>query len=334
MSKDTQYAYAVARIRSVERHLLDKGKLERMLEAKSAEEAVKVLVEANYGTSAAELSNPLDYERLLKEEHRKVFRLLKEISPKPELFDIFLLRNDYHNGKVLLKAEFMGNEQDDLLIESGSIAPLKMKGILRDRKLSELPPIMRKAVEECIDLYNRTGDPQWIDTVLDRACYQQMNEMAQVSDSSFLSDLTDVMADLANIQLFLRVGKMKKSWDYLQRILLPGGKVRSKVFVEHLGQPTDQIVEALKYTPYAAIVEQGVEAFAGTGSLTTFEKLADNYITTTVRKSKYISFGMEPLIGYLVAKENEIKNVRIIMVGKINKINTDRIRERLREAYV
>jgi V/A-type H+-transporting ATPase subunit C len=53
------------------------------------------------------------------------------------------------------------------------------------------------------------------------------------------------------------------------------------------------------------------------------EKLSDNYIMAYVRKALFTAFGLEPLIGYLIAKENEIKNLRIIMVGKINGISND-----------
>jgi V/A-type H+-transporting ATPase subunit C len=35
-----------------------------------------------------------------------------------------------------------------------------------------------------------------------------------------------------------------------------------------------------------------------------------------------------------LAKENEIRIIRIIMVGKINNMPTDSIRERLRDVYV
>ena len=44
--------------------------------------------------------------------------------------------------------------------------------------------------------------------------------------------------------------------------------------------------------------------------------------------------GPEPVIAYLLAKENEIKIIRIIMVGKINRLPTEEIRERLRDVYV
>ncbi|WP_191980816.1 V-type ATPase subunit, partial [Clostridium haemolyticum] len=65
-----------------------------------------------------------------------------------------------------------------------------------------------------------------------------------------------------------------------------------------------------------------------------FEKLCDNFIMNFIKDAKYISFGPEPLIAYILAKENEIKIIRIIMVGKINNIDSQVIGERLREIYV
>jgi len=47
-----------------------------------------------------------------------------------------------------------------------------------------------------------------------------------------------------------------------------------------------------------------------------------------------VTFGPEPLFSYLVAKEMEIKILRIIMVSKMNNISPDAIRERLRDLYV
>ena len=49
--------------------------------------------------------------------------------------------------------------------------------------------------------------------------------------------------------------------------------------------------------------------------------------------AKYIALGPEPVIAYLMAKETEIKNLRIIFTGKINRLPENTIRERLREAY-
>lgn len=43
---------------------------------------------------------------------------------------------------------------------------------------------------------------------------------------------------------------------------------------------------------------------------------------------------LETVVGYLGAKENELKILRVLIVGKINGISQDMIRERLRDVYV
>ena len=55
---------------------------------------------------------------------------------------------------------------------------------------------------------------------------------------------------------------------------------------------------------------------------------------TIMKEAKFIPFGGEPLLAYIYAKETEIKVVRIIMVGKLNNISPEVIRERLRDIYV
>ncbi len=334
MSDKTRYAYAVGRIRAIEKRLLDKNKLDKMLDAKSPEDAVKVLVEAEYGTSSGDLASVFEYERLLNEETKKVFKLLNDIAPQPELFELFLLKNDYHNIKVLLKDEFLGQNNDNLLTSTGSISLTKLKYMLKERELADLPSIMRKAVDDSLDSFNRTRDPQVIDLILDKACFTQMIEVAKATENEFLLGLIVRMVDLANIKIFLRVKSLKKSWDFLQSILLPGGKIDKDVFIKNLQDSLDNFINALRSSAYGQLCEEGITDYISSGSLAKFENLSDNFIMSYVKKARYISFGIEPLIGYLVAKETEIKNARIIMIGKINNISNDIIRERLREAYV
>ena len=53
-----------------------------------------------------------------------------------------------------------------------------------------------------------------------------------------------------------------------------------------------------------------------------------------IKEAKYKSLTMEPMAAYIYARETEVKTVRIIMSGKINGIDADVIKERLRDAYV
>ena len=47
-----------------------------------------------------------------------------------------------------------------------------------------------------------------------------------------------------------------------------------------------------------------------------------------------VPFGVEPILGYLYAREAEATTIRIIMTGRMAGLDTDIIRERLRESYV
>ena len=53
-----------------------------------------------------------------------------------------------------------------------------------------------------------------------------------------------------------------------------------------------------------------------------------------MKSGKLVTFGPERILSYIYAKETEIKIIRIIMVGKLNNIAEEVIRERLRYIYV
>ena len=53
-----------------------------------------------------------------------------------------------------------------------------------------------------------------------------------------------------------------------------------------------------------------------------------------IRPQKYVTTSISPMAAWLLARENEIKTVRVILSGKKNQLADEAIRERLREMYV
>ncbi len=334
MVKDIDYAYATARIKVMEKHMIGSNRIERMIDAKTPADALKVLYDAGYGNSQVELADICDYEILLKEEISKVYTLLKEISPENEPVDVFLQRNDYHNAKVIIKGEYSGQDYEKILLEPSLIDKKKLIEMIREHEISDMPCIMRNAVEECIDDLNRTGDPQIVDILLDKAMYGQMVEFCRIYKSDFLKRLIAVMIDLANIRMFLRIREMKKNSDYLKKTFIAGGNLDNKRFIKNYDEPVEKTIEEIKYTKYGKVFEEGVSSFIHTNSLSEIERLFDNFMIEHIKKYRYVSVGLEPLVCYLIAKENEIRNIRIIMSGKKGDIPDDVIRRRLRDSYV
>ena len=65
-----------------------------------------------------------------------------------------------------------------------------------------------------------------------------------------------------------------------------------------------------------------------------FERWCDNRLIETIRPQKMNSVSMGPIIAYYLARQNEIRTVRIILTAKANDFPEEAIRERVREMYV
>lgn len=329
------YPYASAHIFALENRLIGRDRVDRMVEAPSAEEALKVLAETDYGAGISELGSPHDYERLLSNEIQRVYDFFETISPNPDITRLFFLKYDFHNLKVLLKSRYLGRDQDELLIGGGGTIPIEtLKEAVRERDYKGLPAYLKEALEKIDEAMDLRVDPQRIGLILDKAMYRHIFDTCRDKKGEFARSYFMVQADLINIRSFLRVRKIGGTLEFLMGLLLPGQDMDEEFFSEAMEEPLEDFVLRLKDSRYSQVVDRGVREYMDTGSLSAYERLMDDYLLGFVRDARWNPGGIEPIIGYLLAKENEIRIIRIIMVGKINNLPADTIRERLRDVYV
>ena len=123
--KDTEYLFISAYLRAREGKLLTAARMERMIDAPSPGEAAKVLQEIGYGefspTSDRELGAALARER------EKLFEDLYRYVPDKAVVDVFKVKYDYHNLKVLLKARALGMDGKRLLVDAGRVETERME---------------------------------------------------------------------------------------------------------------------------------------------------------------------------------------------------------------
>lgn len=331
---DNKYLYPVTRTRVLETKLLDSTKVDRMVEANSADDVIKILGETEYANSISEMKHSLDYETVISMEIENTYKYMREILPEPELVDIFLLKYDIHNLKVLLKSSLLGENNDFLLRDLGTIPVSKIKEILKEKDFRILHPIIIAGLEELFVSFESTPDPQMIDIVLDRCQYSAMYQLAQKSKNKFLQDFIKSQIDMINIRSFLRVKGANLGREYLAKVLLQHGNLEINYYEKYLDESLDAFKDSLWTRDFYSVLQEGLESYEKNKTLTRFEKLSDDYIFNIAKKGKFVAFGIEPLVGYLMAKENEAKIIRIIMVGKMNNIPNEIIRERLRDVYV
>ncbi len=328
--KDTDYLFLSSRIHVLETTLLNKERRERMLEAASDSDAVRVLVECGYPempvVDVDSVNNALAVMR------DRVFEDLYAFAPDPKMIDVFKVKYDYHNAKALLKAEAMGTDPQRLLMDVGRYPVKELTEAVREKSDGGFSEIFALAVQEAREVLGTTRDPQQSDFVLDKAYFREMEQLAQATGSEFLAGYVKAQVDVANLKSVVRVLRMKKNPEYLSNVLFEGGTIGADTLLQ-MAERGEKLEGMYGSTPYAAAAEEGQAAVAG-GKLTAFERSCDNALMDYVAEAKYVPFGEQVLIGYLVAKESELTAVRIIMMGRLAGLSTDVIRERLRDAYV
>ncbi len=328
--KDTEYLFLSTRIKSMERNLLTRERLERMLEAGSAEGAAKVLAECGWPEMPHVGLDELD--ALLTAERERVFADLTSSAPDKAILDVFKVKYDYHNVKVLLKAEATGTDGTRLMVEAGRVKTAELSEKVRTGEVRGMPGILQRAIVDAREVLGTTGDPQLADFVLDRAYFADMAQLAKDSGSSFLEGYVRISIDAANLRSVVRTLRMGKGADFLKNVLFSGGNVDVGRILGVVSSGSG--VEELFATSALSEAAQAGAAAARGGSLTRFEKLCDDAVNAYLAGAKYVAFGEAPLIGYLAAKETELTNVRVLFSGRLAGLSADTIRERLRGTYV
>lgn len=334
MAKDLDFLYASARIKVLETKLLGRTAIERILDADGPEETLKLLGDTDYGNDIAEMENIYDFEKVLVNSMARTIRTLKESFEEHEIIRFFTVKNDYHNLKVIVKGSILGIEVKEYFSPLGEVSPEEMLKYAEGDNTASIPDSLKEAFTKAMEAYESSQDPQQVDLVLDRALFKEMAAIVDKLKDDFLKEYFIAMVDLTNIKTMVRLKKMDAEGKTLENALLPGGSIEVEFFKEYFTRTSSDLIDALSYTPYQGVVEAGLNWWEENGGPSGFEKLIDNYLIGLARKGLYKSFGSETVIGYLAARENEMKILRIIMVGKINNISTDMVRERLRDVYV
>jgi len=327
--KDTDYLAISARIKAMETGLLTRERMEQVLEARTDEEAAKILQECGYPELDAR--NPEAMDAALSSAREATLSDVLDGAPDPRYIDIFKLKYDYHNIKAVLKAQAMNVSPDSMLMDMGRVPAAALKEALLTGRLEGLPESLAAAAAEAREVLDTTRDPQLSDIVLDRWSYQEMAAVAEKTGSAFLAGYVKIQIDAANLRSLVRTLRMGKSGDFLKTVLLEGGGIGADA-VAAAGN-SGALQELYGPTALQAAAEAGAEALRG-GPLTAFEKLCDDAVGEYLAGAQFVPFGEAPLLGYLAARETEYTNIRILLMGRGAGLPADVIRSRLRNGYV
>ena len=187
---------------------------------------------------------------------------------------------------------------------------------------------MVRAAQDAYDTLLHTRDGQLCDVIVDKAALDAIYAAGKAAEDDIIRDYAESVVAVADIKIAVRAQKTAKTAEFMKRAMADCSTISVNDLIRAAGSSMEAIQEYLSGTVYAA----GAKALEE--STSAFERWCDNRIIETIKPQKYNSDSVGPIFAYAIARENEIKTVRIVLTGKQNDLPVDSIRERVREMYV
>ena len=322
--QDTDYAYAVARVRSNELSLLTEADTEQLIDAESYEAAMQKLADSGWG----EVSKDTDYAAYLEDHFATHWAFLEEILEDIHELDLLLIQNDMQNLKAALKNLVLPQPADGVYSKATVYDTDEIVKAVEVKEWGDLPEFMQEPAKEAYEVLTTTGNGQLADAIIDKATLERILFLGKKSGSEVLANIAERKVATANIKTALRCANTGKTKDFVDRSLAECETLNKNSLAEAAMNGADAVLSYLENTDY----KQGAEEFRE--STSKFEKWCDDLLMDCVSEARYTPFGVEPIVAYYVARDAEVKTARIILSAKKNHLSKDLIRERVRTLYV
>lgn len=321
--KKNDYLFAVASVRALENNLLKQSDLEQLINAEDYKKATALLSDKGY-----DLNSGQDYSEVLDSELLKVWDYVSAAAPEADALKLFIVKNDFQNLKAALKAEVMKYNAEDFFVTPCIIEHKDLLECVSNRRFNDLPEYISEAAEQAFSTLTKTGNGQLCDAIIDTATLKTILSLAESSGDNVLCEYARLYCVAADIKTAYRAVKTGKNSVFLGYAIAECSGLNKNDIINAALEGEEAFSDYLNnsgLSDYNSALEQG-------GSV--FEKFCDDKMLEAIKKAKMTAFGISPLAAYFVAKETEIKCLRIILSAKQSYVSSEIIRERMRELYV
>lgn len=325
----SSYVYACARISALENGLLDRKTVKRMADG-SLEDAMRILLDARYGGIPD--ATAADCERMIENVRRQTALDIRELSPEPELTDLFLLATDIHNLKLLIKARLLEQAEVPLLL-GGLYEPEQLKAAVAEQEYGLLPAALADALDALEERLRVEAEPQRVSIALDCAYLLYALETARRNHDAFAAAYFTALCDFDNVITLLRLRAMGGAREDLRSVLLPEGGIRHDALYQAYELPDESLQRVLSDSSARGALADGLAELQKTGNIGALERARENYLLSLVSAHKHDIESVYRIVGYLLARDREAKAVRLIVTVKRNGLDDAVIQERLCELY-
>ncbi|HHY34939.1 MAG TPA: V-type ATPase subunit [Firmicutes bacterium] len=361
------WASSVGHVRILELGLLTGADFSKLAETEDLRAAVSALRDTDYGKQLEALGNLEEFgpalERALGDEYEYVL----SFSPEPGPILCFLSKYDFHNLKVLAKELLLGMPMEPRAVSPLSIIPFDdLRGacavIGEDGIPSLLPQLLERArsrygarnghgeqvasfvskdlVPALVNTFEEArrqgleeGGPFGVDSSIDRGWMSWVSGYYRKRGYELLANFAAAEADLTNLRIVMRSLFHGLDPAVVTKILLPGGTISPRDIGDAYAAGPEALERVYLCVRWVELFRRGLERVQRRESLTEWEKECEDTLVEIYRMARTRALGPEPVLGFLYGKENEVKNLRIVLSGKQSLAPKERILARIRRSY-
>ncbi len=328
---DSQYLYSIGRVRELEKKLLSEANLLRIVEA---DDPWPVLKSLEFFRVGEDLDHQTPSHEIFRRERLQNRQLLHELVAGSPLEDIFLLPYDVENIKLFLKGKLSGNASvKELDVEEGLYHKTELLEAIYEELPTSVFPQFVDAVKQLTEEFPAHRKYALVDSRLDQVLRTMQTEYARRAKSTFLIDYFQRLSDLQNISIIVRRKWHQSEREALGEYLFKSGTLAPSFLERVCEGGWESLTSALKPTVYGKIMTDVMADVNQSSFLPLFDAICANAMMTHLRTAKYLSVGIEPVLAFYLAREHELKLVRLILAGKTFNYSKEHLGSRLRELF-
>lgn len=341
---DWRYIYQTAQVRVLEMQMLSPATFLDMANAESFEAAADLLAASEYALPpglARSRQALAEMENILRLRRSAVREMFSDFMTRPAepgrsridepVVELFRTRDDFANLRLAVRRTVSETEKPlgtDYSTD-GNVPPELFEQLFAEESGPDrpvFPDYVQQAVEQAILAYYQNKDIRRIDYAIDKFQAEYNLNKAHELESIFLLGLFRIQIDLTNIRTMLR---LKFTESEQRNVFLEGGFIGIERFRHGLDLGYEALGPLFFVTPYYRVVEAGANYLASNKSFLKAEQQCDEFLTGFLKSTIQITVGPQPIIAFLLMKENEIRKVRLILTAKKNHLDTKLILDRI-----
>jgi len=322
--EDPEYAFALGRIRCLEVHILEHSDYDKMAKG-DINDVLKVLTESDFSIDVNLLLKEETFEKVIDIHKRNIFKLMDELIYDERVRSFLRVENDFYNAKILLLEKIFETHIQELS-GFGNIKPEVMKSIFAEEKYNLLPKEIMDAVQEGIRIYYEKKEKRYIDFVFDKS---YLNYVSSSSYPPFLQDYFRMFSDIHNLITLIRIKYFEEDKNIIDYVFSDNGFIPFELLKNLYFVKLEEIPKEMIRWIYWKPLDEGTKYLKEKKSFVKLENLLNKLLFDYLETTKYQSLGPEPVIAFILKKLNEIKNVRLTILGKFYNVKGEEILERI-----